>query len=121
MPNKSAWPAAQRMLLASSLALLGCSSGVVSRDVMVAEQRRIEGAVQPGTSAKDAAQSLVGLGYSCHEAVSGSTPVGGAPPNSTVTDCAKAVQGKTELHVCLWRTENVIKLVSYGSQPLCES
>ena len=119
MTNKSAWPAAQRILLALSLTLLGCSS-VVSRDVMVAEQRRIEGAIQPGTSARDAAQALVGLGYTCHEAVSGSTSISGAPPNSTVTDCAKPVQGKTELLVCLWRTENLMKFISYGSRPLCE-
>src|SRR5262249_26980941 len=96
MSKASTWTAARCMLLAPTLALVGCSE-VVPRNVVAAEQRRIEDAVKPGASAQEAAQSLVALGYSCHE----STVDAG-----TITDCTKAVQGKTELHVCLKRTES---------------
>jgi len=103
---------ARLMLLASSLTLLGCST-TVPRDVLIAEQRRIEGAVKPGTSVQEAAQSLASLGYTCREAAVD------AARKLTVTDCVKPVQDKTEFHVCLRRTGSEDKEISYGLRPLC--
>ena len=102
------------LLLASALMVAGCSTAP-PRNAVMAEQRRIEGAVRPGTSAQEVREALVSLGYTCREINAGSG--GGAARNSATTDCAKAIQDKTELHICLTRDESRVKDISYELRP----
>ncbi|HTP25684.1 MAG TPA: hypothetical protein VMK12_08500 [Anaeromyxobacteraceae bacterium] len=108
---------AWRIFLASSLVVVGCTD-VPPRSAVIAEQRRIEGAVKPGTSAQEAREALVSLGYSCREAQVEAASSDGAA-HGTITECVKAIQDKGELHVCLGRTESQVKEVRYGLRPLC--
>jgi hypothetical protein len=91
-------------MAALSSMLVGCSD-VPPRSAVIAEQRRIESAVKVGASAQETRDALVSLGYSCRDT------------QGATTDCAKAVQDKTELHVCLARTESRVKDISYGLRP----
>src|SRR5215470_650354 len=98
-----------RVLMVSSLVLLGCSE-TLPRKAMLDEQRRIEGAVRLGTSAQDAAATLQSLGYSCR-AVGVDTAA--TPQGFPITDCVKKVEGGAELHVCLNRAGSEVKDVRY--------
>jgi hypothetical protein len=104
---------AVRVLSASSILLLsGC--GAMVRDNVQYEQGQVREAVQIGTPAHAATETMIALGYSCREVAADAVSNVGVPYSLTFSDCSKAVGPSTQLHVCLMRTTGIVRGIEFG-------